>query len=393
MHENTLRLGVESGVKRLEWLTTIAVFLMVGLMLGAWKQATLIAALVFGLNYWNCALRIKRMRRALADTQTALASYTEANPEKLSLVRSGDDEFSQILDSFNALVLEVHGGRLLMAQIATTMAAHTRKMVESAQHIVGQMQFQSEETKIVHAALESLQQVFDITVATAENATRIAAETEVEGNKGKVVVSQAMGSVMSLSSAISAAGNIVLQLGDQSKEINGVISVIRNLAEQTNLLALNAAIEAARAGEQGRGFAVVADEVRSLANKTQDYTKDIGRIIETLLSMVQNATGAINETLDLSQQSDELIEQVVMSYADLVGTLNALRDVGSKLREATLDEANTAAEAYNKLADVQQHSLITQSIVKSVINASLELEELSSHLTQLAKNNPLKATG
>jgi len=368
-------------------LVALFVFVAVGLSTRSWQQSAYISVVAFALLYWNNARCLRQMRRVLDEARIALASYSESAPHKLNTVQIPDSGLAEIIDGFNVLILEAHGSRLLMANIADTIAQHSAKVVESAQFIVEQMEYQSQGTTTVHDALERLQKVFNVTVDTANDATRIAGETEEEGNKGKVVVSEAMGSVMSLSAAITSAGDIVLQLGDQSKEINGVISVIRNLAEQTNLLALNAAIEAARAGEQGRGFAVVADEVRSLANKTQAYTQDISRIIDTLLGMVQSANEAIEETLDLSQKSDELIESVVISYADLVGTLNALRNVGQHLSDATLDEADTATDAYNKLADVQQHSVITQSIVKSVMTASLELQELSSHLKSLAKTS------
>jgi len=384
-------MGKLNHLTKWDLLSPTAVFFVLGWLNQNWQQAALIAVLIFALHFWNSLNRIKQLRYALQQTKQALTTYSQSNPNHLNLINLGNNELAQIVDGFNALILEAHGNRLLLDNIAGTIARHTDRIVESAQHISHQMEFQSDETGIVHDALARLQKIFNITVATANDATEIAAATEEEGNKGKVVVSQAMGSVMSLGSAISSAGDIVLQLGEQSKEINGVIAVIRNLAEQTNLLALNAAIEAARAGEQGRGFAVVAAEVRSLANKTQEYTKEIGRIIETLLAMVQLATKAINQTLDLSQQSDELIESVVVSYADLVGSLNALREVGHNLSHATLDEANTAAQAYNKLADVQQHGLITQSIVNSVLKASLELQDLSSHLKALI-NNPAQTS-
>ena len=184
---------------------------------------------------------------------------------------------------------------------------------------------------------------FQVMAEVADQAVQVAVESQNSGDEGKLVISEAMGNVMAVSASIISAGQLVGVLGKESATINSVVSVIKGVAEQTNLLALNAAIEAARAGEQGRGFAVVADEVRALANKTQGYAADIENIVAKIINYVDQVNAAIQQSMEQSEHSDELMEAVVVSYSDLVGSMKAFKLMGEKLSESVA-EANAMAE-------------------------------------------------
>ena len=180
-----------------EWL---ALALPVGLLLwGSETPSYILAGLGFALGIVVLAYAKHRFKKHLNEMITqanaAILSYSESHPENFKAVRVHDPLLQNMLDGFNAVVAEAHGNRLLLAKVAESIITHAAKVAESAEHIVTQMDHQAGETAIVHDSLERLQGVFNITVETARRATRVAAETEAEGDKGKVVVTEAMGSV------------------------------------------------------------------------------------------------------------------------------------------------------------------------------------------------------
>ena len=203
-------------------------------------------------------------------------------------------------------------------------------------------------------------------------------------------MTEAIAGVMSLASSVNEAGQIINKLGEDSKSIGGIIDVITGVAEQTNLLALNAAIEAARAGEQGRGFAVVADEVRSLASQTQESAQKINDIINKLLSHVDDATGVINASMEKANESDELMEGVVVSYSELVGYLSEVSDLANNLAQVTSDEKDSALFALKQLSEIKLSSNDTIEQTQQLGAASMELAKMGEQLDILlvASNDP-----
>lgn len=335
---------------------------------------------------------LQNIEEILHDIKTAMGTKMSADAQSnhtpVSALKSrGNSALDPILNDLNLAITEARGNCSLFSQVVNSIAEQASNVSAASKNIVNQAGLQKSGVQSVVDMLEQLQGVFAIASETAAEASEVATASEKEGNAGKLVVTEAMSSVMFLSDSIVSAGAVVKRLGEESQSINSVVSVIKGVAEQTNLLALNAAIEAARAGEQGRGFAVVADEVRTLASKTQTYTSEIERIIEGLQSLVKTATQSIENTVELSAKSDELIESVVVSYADLVGALNSLKAVGGKLSSATLSESETANNASSKLVEMKQQSEMTEFVANTVFEASEELNALSEKLNGLLKRS------
>ena len=199
--------------------------------------------------------------------------------------------------------------------------------------------------------LETLRASFASLQESAGETFAISRKSETEGESGKLAMTEAMSGVMALGESVHRGGALVEALGSDSEAIGGIVNVIKSVAEQTNLLALNAAIEAARAGEQGRGFAVVADEVRSLANKTQDSAQEIENLIQALLRNVQTAGAAHRDSMKLAEKSDELIEGMVMSYSELVGNMVEIET----LAQGMIDAATHGQQAATDTADRLRH--------------------------------------
>ncbi|VAW70758.1 hypothetical protein MNBD_GAMMA12-285 [hydrothermal vent metagenome] len=272
----------------------------------------------------------------------------------------------------------------MVAGVSSNLAQHAIEISVSSNMVSMQMTEQAEKAKNVSAAVESLVAALGCAIATAENTVNISNKSEEEGESGKLVLTKAMGTVSELNRSILKSGEKIEKLGNDSEKISGIINVIKSVAEQTNLLALNAAIEAARAGEQGRGFAVVADEVRTLAGKTQQYTSEIENIIDTLICSIKDTAIEVQGAVSLVADSDEVIEEVVISYSEIVGFMCEVSRLGRELSAATQSEKNCAENVFGMLEEIQTISEVTTQNTGLVKAASIELGSLGEQLNTLA---------
>ena len=270
--------------------------------------------------------------------------------------------------------------------VSSSLAGHAQSMHEISDQVTVDLAQQQAETLDAHGQLERLNNALIIATNTANETIEVAQKSEAEGNSGKTAMTNAMGGVMALGESVIEAGSKVEILGKDSEAIGGIVNVITSVAEQTNLLALNAAIEAARAGEQGRGFAVVADEVRSLANKTQESAQEIQNLIEQLLKNVSAANSAIHNSMKLGEQSDELIEGVVVSYSELVGFMSEVSSLAQALANSTTNEQQTATSAFEKLKNIEEISAVSAEHVTQLNASSYELQTLGQQLIGMTSN-------
>jgi methyl-accepting chemotaxis protein len=198
--------------------------------------------------------------------------------------------------------------------------------------------------------------------------------------EGKVIITDAMGAVAALAMGVQDAAQVMEKLGEDVNNISMVMDVIKSVAEQTNLLALNAAIEAARAGEQGRGFAVVAEEVRNLAQRTQDSTVEIVNFIEKIKHDVAEAIKTMQDGADKTENCEELIENACISFSEIVGDIGLLKIAHKNINESTNTQSAFIKSIQLELETIKNNTEKSSDIQKNVAEITDELTDVANIL-------------
>jgi methyl-accepting chemotaxis protein len=284
--------------------------------------------------------------------------------------------FNRFLDKLQPLIKEV--GRVtgeveVSAKNLAEMAAENDRLISSEHAAVDQ---------VSTAATEMSSAVHEV-ARNAQSAADAARSAEEQSRNGAQVVGGTINSIRQLAQEVEDASLKIQALEQEAASIDAVLSVIRGIAEQTNLLALNAAIEAARAGEQGRGFAVVADEVRALAARTQESTKDIQLMIERLQSGVQEAVKATHAGSVKARQSVEQAAGVDQSLAETGGSVQRINDMTAQIATACEEQSSVTEEIARNISDIRDLSNEALQTSERSAQASRHLSDLSRDLSGL----------
>ncbi|MBH0029391.1 MULTISPECIES: methyl-accepting chemotaxis protein [unclassified Pseudoalteromonas] len=300
-----------------------------------------------------------------------------------TLNESGNDEISELSRSFNLFVLKIRESLAHVAQSANSVSKHAQIVDESSKTSHSFIELQNDSSTQVAAAMEQMtHQIHDVS-RNAEAAEQAAKDAAQNASTGKNVVAQTITAIETLSSNIETVSRVTADLANESHNIGSVLDVIRSISEQTNLLALNAAIEAARAGEHGRGFAVVADEVRTLASRTGQSTDEIQTMITKLQEGAKAAVEAVKSSQALSLSTVEQASSANTSLNEIERLVSIITEMNSQIARATEQQTQAADEVNLRINELSHSTEQSLNNTKQLTNASDNLKQSSQGLSSV----------
>ncbi|MBF0590743.1 MAG: methyl-accepting chemotaxis protein [Nitrospirae bacterium] len=293
------------------------------------------------------------------------------------------DEVGDLLSAMSKTVASLNSILKTIMSSSDSVASASHELSASADQMSSGVSEQSSKaTQIATSATQMSQTVMDV----AKNASEISIssnDTLKLAQNGETIVKRSIAEVKSIADTVNTSAQLISSLGDRSRQIGDIINVIKDIADQTNLLALNAAIEAARAGEQGRGFAVVADEVRKLAERTTSATTEIGRMITAIQQETEKAVTSMSGATNMVEVGVELSTQAGDSLHEIVNSINSLQLMVQQIASAT-EEMSTVSETITSdietVANVSRETMVSS---QQIASSSGDLSKLSSELQEV----------
>ncbi len=307
-----------------------------------------------------------------------------SNLKRRHVVRS-NDEVGMTGEAFNQLVGRFDEMIERLSSVSERLSVVSSEMADASHKTRSDIQRQLSETEQAATAMNEMTSTVQEVARNAMQASEAAKEADAEAEQGNQVVKEVIASINGLAKEVQATADVISAVEKETDNIGSVLDVIRGIAEQTNLLALNAAIEAARAGEQGRGFAVVADEVRTLASRTQHSTQEIQDMIERLQTGVKNAVVAMSRGQEKAQDSVEKAEIAGGALAKINTAVATINDMNLQIARAS-DEQSTVAEEINRnVSAIQDISNLSAQESVKVAETSEELKTLAADVSDIVR--------
>ncbi|MCS6208571.1 methyl-accepting chemotaxis protein [Shewanella baltica] len=304
-----------------------------------------LSALVLLLSVLAISWLVGMLLGPLSRVSQALARIADGNGDLTQRISvDTQDEVGVLADSFNRFVGSQHQLISHIRQLANELDADAERSLATTQTSVTELQRQQQEVAMVATAVTEMASATNEIAANAENTATAAQQSAASSLQGKELVNKTRNSINSLADEVTQATDVIADLSRHAQSISSILATIQGIAEQTNLLALNAAIEAARAGEQGRGFAVVADEVRVLSRRTQDSTQEVHTTIETLQRTTARAVSLMESSQALAGHSVEDANAAAKALEEITQAVNVISDMAGQIATAAEEQTQVTGE-------------------------------------------------
>ncbi|OOF05791.1 MULTISPECIES: methyl-accepting chemotaxis protein [Salinivibrio] len=345
-----------------------------------WGQIAVTIAVVIACTLlFNLLVNI--LFRPLTNVSNALEQIAHGSGDLTQRIEvESDDEVGQLAKNFNTFVGSMHQLISHIREQAQQLTSQSDSSTERAHRNVDDINQQQQEVTMVATAVTELASATQEIASHAEHTASTAQASTESTDNGRAVVENTKTSITRLSDELKQASTIVAELDKHSQEISTVLSTIQGIAEQTNLLALNAAIEAARAGEQGRGFAVVADEVRILSQRTHASTEEIKSTIETLQTTTASAVSTMESSSSLAGDSVADVDKATAALSEIDAAVNQISDMATQIATAAEEQTHVTSEITQNITSIKD---VSEHLVHSANDTSQEADNLRHQATKL----------
>ncbi|WDE04700.1 methyl-accepting chemotaxis protein [Thalassomonas viridans] len=337
----------------------------------------LIAVIVLILSIGFAVFLSRSIISAISEMKSTMEVVAKTNDLTVVVDESGKDELADMAKVFNAMIASFRSLIVEVNHSVTTLNGATQSLAENISVSNVGVEAQIQETDMVATAVTEMVATVDEIASNTHEAANKAEMTNKNADEGKQGVDKTVHQIELLSEKLLESENVVNELAKDSDTIGSVLDVIRGIAEQTNLLALNAAIEAARAGEQGRGFAVVADEVRTLASRTQDSTQEIEGIISSLQGRTREIVDHMASCRSQGQSSAEQASVAGKMLEEINHDVSTIMEMNTAIATAIKEQSAVAAE-------VNQHVVSIRDVAEQSGTSAQQNAHMSEELSQQA---------
>ncbi|GFM83548.1 chemotaxis protein [Pseudomonas cichorii] len=347
-----------------------------GLAIGA----TLVIAL---LGVIATLLTTRSILGAIGGEPDMVAGITRtiAKGDLSSTINVASNDKSSVVAAVGAMQAQLRETLQQISSSANQLASAAEEMTAITEDGVKGLNKQNNEIDQAATAVNQMTSAVEEVARNAENTARSSSSATGAAQDGLGLVKKTVSAIDTMSNDVQKTASLIGELADQSRDIGKVLDVIRGLAEQTNLLALNAAIEAARAGEAGRGFAVVADEVRALAHRTQQSTSEIERLVTNIQSGTERAVGSMRGNTELASETLGIAEGANEALSKINAAVSEINDLNLVIASAAQEQAHVAREVDRNLVNIRDLSAQSSSGAQQTSTASRELSRLAVDLS------------
>ncbi len=343
----------------------------------------LIAAVFIALS----SLVASSVSRPIAKVADMLHNIGEGEGDlRQRLPVDGNDELAQLAKGFNSFISKIQASVIEVADTSKLLGASAIDVSHQAQRTLEDSQQQKDQTIMVVTAINEMGATVNEIASNAAQAADTARAADTDSNNGQVVVTRARETISQLSHDVEQVGEVIESLATHTKSIESILDVIRAVSEQTNLLALNAAIEAARAGEAGRGFAVVADEVRNLASRTATSTNEVQVMIDKLQAEASRAVEAMEKSRSRSIEGVNAVDEASQSLTGISERIGSISDMNIQVAAATEEQSTVVEDINRNVSDINDITQRTADTAEDAAQASQSLTQLAHRLDSLVAN-------